>query len=86
MSAPPLPPLRKPNTCFFVVVFLPPVELVVCPFSRNPYISEEDEQEDDVVEETGRKNKNKKNKKFQKNKPLLVDVDLSLSAYANAKK
>lgn len=53
---------------------------------RNPYISEDDEQEDDVVEETGRKNKNKKNKKFQKNKPMLVDVDLGLSAYANAKK
>lgn len=86
MSAPPhpTPRLRKPNTCFFVVVFLPPIELVVCPFSRNPYVSEDDEQEDDVVEETGRKNK--KNKKFQKNKPLLVDVDLSLSAYANAKK
>ncbi|XP_003962785.2 nuclear export mediator factor Nemf isoform X1 [Takifugu rubripes] len=53
---------------------------------KNPYISEDDEQEDDVVEETGRKNKNKKSKKFQKNKPMLVDVDLSLSAYANAKK
>lgn len=59
----------------------------MCPFSsRNPYISEDEEQEDDVVEETGKKNKNKKNKKFQKNKPMLVDVDLSLSAYANAKK
>uniref|UniRef100_H3DIP4 Ribosome quality control complex subunit NEMF n=1 Tax=Tetraodon nigroviridis TaxID=99883 RepID=H3DIP4_TETNG len=53
---------------------------------KNPYISEDDEQEDDVLEETGRKNKNKKNKKFHKNKPVLVDVDLSLSAYANAKK
>lgn len=62
---------------------LPYGELVVC---RNPYVSEDDEQEDDVAEETGRKNKNKKNKKFQKNKPMLVDVDLSLSAYANAKK
>lgn len=60
---------------------MPYGELVVC---RNPYISEDDEQEDDVVVETGRKNK--KNKKFQKNKPMLVDVDLSLSAYANAKK
>lgn len=76
MRAPP-PPLRNPNAQFL------PYELVVC---RNPYISEDDEQEDDVVEETGRKNKNKKNKKFQKNKPMLVDVDLSLSAYANAKK
>lgn len=71
-------PLRNPN-----VQFWPYGELVVC---RNPYISEDDEQEDDVVEEAGRKNKNKKNKKFQKNKPMLVDVDLSLSAYANAKK
>lgn len=73
----PPPLLRNPNTQFL------PHELIVC---RNPYISEDDEQEDDVVEETGRKNKNKKNKKFQKNKPMLVDVDLSLSAYANAKK
>lgn len=75
-------PSGIPNTHF-----LPYVELVVCRFSsRNPYISEDDEHDDDVVEETGRKNKNKKDKKFQKNKPLLVDVDLSLSAYANAKK
>lgn len=61
---------------------------LLCWFSsRNPYISEDDEHDDDdVVVETGRKNQNKKNKKFQKNKPLLVDVDLSLSAYANAKK
>ncbi|XP_067847927.1 ribosome quality control complex subunit NEMF-like isoform X2 [Heptranchias perlo] len=34
-----------------------------------------------------KKNKNKQQKKvLQKNKPILVDVDLSLSAYANAKK
>lgn len=76
------PPHSGNQTLFFS----PPTELVVCPFCRNPYISEDDEQEDDVVEETGRKNKNKKNKKFHKNKPMLVDVDLSLSAYANAKK
>lgn len=63
---------------------MPSNELVARLFSRNPYISEDGEQEDDVVEETGRKNK--KNKKFHKNKPMLVDVDLSLSAYANAKK
>lgn len=57
---------------------------------RNPYISEEDQEEEgkqDVVEEKGKKNKNKgQNKKLQKNKPVLVDVDLGLSAYANAKK
>lgn len=85
MSAPPQPlDLGNQTLVFLLFFFLPPIELVVCPFSRNPYVSEDDEQEDDVVEETGRKNK--KNKKFQKNKPLLVDVDLSLSAYANAKK
>lgn len=60
--------------------------------SRNPYISEEDQEEEekqDVVEEKGKKNKNKdkgQNKKVQRNKPTLVDVDLGLSAYANAKK
>lgn len=59
---------------------------------RNPYISEEDQEEEDqkdVVEEKGKKNKNKdkgQNKKLQRNKPMLVDVDLGLSAYANAKK
>lgn len=60
--------------------------------SRNPYISEEDQEEEEkkeVTEEKGKKNKNKdkgQNKKLQGNKPMLVDVDLSLSAYANAKK
>ncbi|XP_068436345.1 ribosome quality control complex subunit NEMF [Clinocottus analis] len=58
---------------------------------KNPYISEEDQGEEekkDVVEEKGKKNKNKDKgqKKLQKNKPTLVDVDLGLSAYANAKK
>lgn len=57
---------------------------------RNPYISEEDQEEEvkqDGVDEKGKKNKNKgQNKKLQKNKPVLVDVDLGLSAYANAKK
>ncbi|XP_023133201.1 ribosome quality control complex subunit NEMF [Amphiprion ocellaris] len=59
---------------------------------KNPYISEEDQEEEenkDTVEEKGKKNKNKdkgQNKKLQKNKPMLVDVDLGLSAYANAKK
>ncbi|EMP31128.1 Nuclear export mediator factor Nemf, partial [Chelonia mydas] len=65
-------------------------------FDRNPYVlSEEEEEEDDeadhwkeVEEPKGKKkkHKNKQLKKPQKNKPLLVDVDLSLSAYANAKK
>ncbi|XP_075782261.1 ribosome quality control complex subunit NEMF isoform X1 [Pelodiscus sinensis] len=64
---------------------------------KNPYIlsEEEEEEEDDegdhwkeVEEPKGKKkkHKNKQLKKPQKNKPLLVDVDLSLSAYANAKK
>ncbi|XP_029316522.1 ribosome quality control complex subunit NEMF isoform X2 [Cottoperca gobio] len=59
---------------------------------KNPYISEEDQEDEvkkDVVEEKGKKNKNKdkgQHKKLQGNKPTLVDVDLGLSAYANAKK
>ncbi|NXD34235.1 NEMF factor, partial [Copsychus sechellarum] len=63
---------------------------------RNPYVlSEEEEEEDDAdmeKEETQepkgkkKKNKTKQLKKPQKNKPSLVDVDLNLSAYANAKK
>ncbi|KAL6105398.1 nemf [Pungitius sinensis] len=59
---------------------------------KNPYISEEDQEEEEkkeIVEEKGKKNKNKdkgQNKKLQRNKPTLVDVDLGLSAYANAKK
>ncbi|XP_031703122.1 ribosome quality control complex subunit NEMF [Anarrhichthys ocellatus] len=59
---------------------------------KNPYISEEDQEEEEkkyVVEEKGKKNKNKdkgQNKKLQRNKPTLVDVDIGLSAYANAKK
>ncbi|KAG7511034.1 hypothetical protein JOB18_038635 [Solea senegalensis] len=59
---------------------------------KNPYISEEDQEEEekkDVVEEKGKKNKNKdkgQSKKPQRNKPMLVDVDLGLSAYANAKR
>uniref|UniRef100_A0AAQ4PCU5 Ribosome quality control complex subunit NEMF n=1 Tax=Gasterosteus aculeatus aculeatus TaxID=481459 RepID=A0AAQ4PCU5_GASAC len=57
---------------------------------KNPYISEEDQEEEEkkeVVEEKGKKNKNKdKGQKLQRNKPTLVDVDLGLSAYANAKK
>ncbi|KAM7376005.1 hypothetical protein PAMP_005758 [Pampus punctatissimus] len=59
---------------------------------KNPYISEEDQGEEEKKDETvekGKKNKNKdkgQNKKLQGNKPMLVDVDLSLSAYANAKK
>ncbi|XP_039993054.1 nuclear export mediator factor Nemf-like [Xiphias gladius] len=59
---------------------------------KNPYISEEDQEEEekkDVEEEKGKKKKNKdkgQNKKLQRNKPMMVDVDLGLSAYANAKK
>ena len=43
-----------------------------------------------MAEKVQKGKKNKKDKgqtnKLQKNKPMLVDVDLSLSAYANAKK
>ncbi|NXA75241.1 NEMF factor, partial [Thryothorus ludovicianus] len=63
---------------------------------RNPYVlSEEEEEEEDAdvekeeaEEPKGKKKKNKTKqlKKPQKNKPSLVDVDLNLSAYANAKK
>ncbi|XP_077415505.1 ribosome quality control complex subunit NEMF [Vanacampus margaritifer] len=62
---------------------------------NNPYITEEErevEEEEtskEAIQEKGKKNKNKdkgQNKKLQRNKPMLVDVDLSLSAYANAKK
>ncbi|KAL3968799.1 myocardial zonula adherens protein [Sarotherodon galilaeus] len=59
---------------------------------KNPYISEEDQEEEEkkeIVETKGKKNKNKdkgQNKKLQRSKPMLVDVDLGLSAYANAKK
>ncbi|XP_061553294.1 ribosome quality control complex subunit NEMF-like isoform X2 [Phycodurus eques] len=61
---------------------------------KNPYITEEEQEEEaealkEAMPEKGKKNKNKdkgQNKKLQRNKPMLVDVDLSLSAYANAKK
>ncbi|KAJ8341664.1 hypothetical protein SKAU_G00339550 [Synaphobranchus kaupii] len=64
---------------------------------RNPYIGsdeegEEVEEAEEPDESAGQKGKKKKNKnkvqktKALKNKPMLVDVDLSLSAYANAKK
>ncbi|XP_075138701.1 ribosome quality control complex subunit NEMF isoform X2 [Leptodactylus fuscus] len=62
---------------------------------KNPYtLSEEEEDEEEeekpeINEPKGKKKKGKNKqqpKKTQKNKPTLVDVDLSLSAYANAKK
>ncbi|XP_038162945.1 nuclear export mediator factor NEMF-like [Cyprinodon tularosa] len=57
---------------------------------KNPYISDEeqDEEEKMKVEEKGKKSKKDKcqNRKLQRNKPMLVDVDLGLSAYANAKR
>ncbi|KAM4724267.1 ribosome quality control complex subunit NEMF isoform 1-T1 [Anableps anableps] len=59
---------------------------------KNPYVSDEEQEEEEkirVVEEKGKKNKNKdkgQNKTLQRNKPMLVDVDLGLSAYANAKR
>ncbi|NXP56648.1 NEMF factor, partial [Heliornis fulica] len=61
---------------------------------RNPYVLSEEEEEDaglekeEAEEQKGKKKKSKTKqlKKPQKNQPSLVDVDLSLSAYANAKK
>ncbi|XP_007565565.1 ribosome quality control complex subunit NEMF isoform X1 [Poecilia formosa] len=57
---------------------------------KNPYVSDEEQEEEEEkirVEEKGKKNKNKgQNRKLQGNKPMLVDVDLGLSAYANAKR
>ncbi|XP_047013492.1 ribosome quality control complex subunit NEMF isoform X4 [Ictalurus punctatus] len=65
---------------------------------KNPYIGpEEIEEEEEISEDSkdgsgqpkGKKNKNKdkgQKSKIQKNKPILVDVDLGLSAYANSKK
>lgn len=59
---------------------------------KNPYVSDEEQEEEErirVVEEKGKKNRNKdkgQSKKLQRNKPMLVDVDLGLSAYANAKR
>ena len=54
---------------------------------------EDDQEADEEEEEVAKVQKGKKNKrdkgqaaKLQKDKPMLVDVDLSLSAYANAKK
>lgn len=71
-------------------------EILLNIFNRNPYLlsEEEDDDCDASVENNGaeppkgkkKKQKNKQLQKPQKNKPLLVDVDLSLSAYANAKK
>ncbi|XP_051578777.1 ribosome quality control complex subunit NEMF-like isoform X1 [Myxocyprinus asiaticus] len=65
---------------------------------KNPFVGSEEgevDQEDvtssvglsDALKGKKNKNKNKGQKgKIEKNKPILVDVDLNLSAYANAKK
>ncbi|XP_052008996.1 ribosome quality control complex subunit NEMF-like isoform X2 [Xyrauchen texanus] len=65
---------------------------------KNPFVSSEEGEVDqeDVTSSVGlsdtlkgKKNKNKdkgQKGKIEKNKPILVDVDLNLSAYANAKK
>ncbi|XP_069772502.1 ribosome quality control complex subunit NEMF isoform X2 [Narcine bancroftii] len=62
---------------------------------KNPYVTDEEDQNVDLDEDAEneqlkskkKKNKNKQQKKLlQKNKPILVDVDLGLSAYGNAKK
>ncbi|KAJ7989276.1 hypothetical protein DPEC_G00317800 [Dallia pectoralis] len=58
---------------------------------KNPYVVPEEGEEEivaQVVEEKkGKKNKNRGQKgQPKKDQPMLVDVDLSLSAYANAKK
>lgn len=58
---------------------------------RNPYSAPE--QDSDATKpaeapeaQKGRKGKNKEKGRVEKDKPVLVDVDLNLSAYANAKK
>uniref|UniRef100_A0A3Q2QMM5 Ribosome quality control complex subunit NEMF n=1 Tax=Fundulus heteroclitus TaxID=8078 RepID=A0A3Q2QMM5_FUNHE len=60
---------------------------------KNPYVSDEDQEEEEeikvVEEEKGKKSRNKdkgQDKKLQRSKVMLVDVDLGLSAYANAKR
>ncbi|XP_072126852.1 ribosome quality control complex subunit NEMF [Mobula birostris] len=62
---------------------------------KNPYVTDDEDQDVDLDESAEKeqtkskkkKNKNKQQQKLlQKNKPVLVDVDLSLSAYGNAKK
>ncbi|XP_007427730.1 nuclear export mediator factor NEMF [Python bivittatus] len=62
---------------------------------KNPYViseEEEEEEEEKPKAEVAEESKGKKKKKIKqlqkplKNQPMLVDVDLSLSAYANAKK
>ncbi|XP_062903290.1 ribosome quality control complex subunit NEMF-like [Mobula hypostoma] len=62
---------------------------------KNPYVTDDEDQDvdlDESAEKEQTKSKKKKNKNkqqknlLQKNKPVLVDVDLSLSAYGNAKK
>ncbi|XP_043930219.1 nuclear export mediator factor NEMF [Protopterus annectens] len=62
---------------------------------KNPYIISDEENEENINEEDNKKEEQKgkkknKNKvqqhKLQKSKPVLVDVDLSLSAYSNARK
>lgn len=65
---------------------------------RNPYVGSEDGEAEDTdarkaAEGTeapkGKKSKSKEKGqkgKLEKDKPVLVDVDLNLSAYANAKK
>ncbi|KAL0969617.1 hypothetical protein UPYG_G00229890 [Umbra pygmaea] len=58
---------------------------------KNPYAAPEDGEEQDVAqvaeEKKGKKNRNKGPQgKPKTDQPVLVDVDISLSAYANAKK
>ncbi|XP_048456043.1 ribosome quality control complex subunit NEMF-like [Rhincodon typus] len=63
---------------------------------KNPYVTDDEDQDDvdldeDVQNEQAKAKKKKDKKKqqkkiLQKNRPVLVDVDLNLSAYANAKK
>ncbi|KAG9481151.1 hypothetical protein GDO78_010418, partial [Eleutherodactylus coqui] len=59
------------------------------PFTLSEEEDEVEEEKQEIDEPKGKKKKGKNKlqpKKAQKNKPTLVDVDLSLSAYANAKK
>ncbi|XP_067310891.1 ribosome quality control complex subunit NEMF-like isoform X2 [Pseudorasbora parva] len=56
---------------------------------RNPYVAPEDrvaEEPERPEQPKGKKKSRDKGPKLEKDKPVLVDVDLNLSAYANAKK
>ncbi len=58
---------------------------------RNPYSAPEEDTDATKPAQApeapkGRKGKNKEKGRVEKDKPVLLDVDLNLSAHANAKK